>query len=234
MFLLLPGAIFLMGLPGGGKDTQAFRFIKQFPNWVHVDTGGEIYRRITDPAFAEDTYVKQQIALYNAGALNDPLWVTKLIAERIQFYASQEKGIIFSGSPRTLYEAQNLSLVLEKAFGHRQILILEVAVLEETARKRSLDRITCGDKLCRYTTTKDMLGLPCPNCKRTFLKEDQKDDEWKVKELPKRFEEFYARTVPALKFMEERFTNSWVDGNLSMDAVEAQIYVVAARLLCHT
>lgn len=89
------GAILLMGLPGVGKGTQAFNLIGSFPNFVHVDTGAEIYRRIHDPTFASDPTVQKQREIYEAGLLNDPRWVANLVVERIHTYASQGKGLSF-------------------------------------------------------------------------------------------------------------------------------------------
>ncbi|MDP2735325.1 MAG: nucleoside monophosphate kinase, partial [bacterium] len=131
-------AVLFMGLPGAGKGTQAFRLTKHFPNFVHFDTGGEIYRRITDPLYEGDEMVQKQKEIYFAGVLNDPQWVSDLVAERIRTYSAQDQGLVFSGSPRTRYEAEAIAPVLFDSYGKGRVAVLVVNVSEETARQRSL------------------------------------------------------------------------------------------------
>ncbi len=217
-------AIALMGLPGAGKGTQAFELTFLYRgSLIHVDTGGEIYRRIMAPAFANDPTVRQQFEVYFAGKLNDPRWVADLVAERIRFYAGQGKGVVFSGSPRTLYEAQTLLPLVEEVYGRGRLLVLEMIIPEEVARQRSLGRLVCGDKLCRYPTTKDKAGRPCPNCGQSLPQEEQKDERWKVEKLGERFREFSEKTLPALEFLRCHTTTTTIDGNESTGKVFAQV-----------
>ncbi len=218
------GAILLMGIPGAGKGTQAFRLTRQFPNFVHFDTGGEIYRRVTDPAFASDPTVQEQKEIYFAGKLNAPAWVSELVAERIRHYAQEGHGVILSGSPRTLPEAQAIAPLLAKAYGHQQVLVLVLGISEEEARQRSLKRVVCANKACRYPTTQAHAGQFCPECGQTIPQiGDQKGDEWKISQLETRFAEFRKRTLPALEFLRQNFSTVDIDGKQSEEEVFAQI-----------
>src|SRR3990172_12149992 len=129
------GAILLMGLPGAGKGTQAFRLAERL-EYAHFDTGAEIYRRVSDPHFANDPLVQEQKELYFGGKLNTPEWVAGLVSERIRFYSERGQGIIFSGSPRSLYEAEAVLPLLEECYGRERILLAEIGGSPETARKR--------------------------------------------------------------------------------------------------
>ena len=210
---MAPGAILLMGLPGAGKGTQAFRLAKQFPNFMHFDTGGEIYRRGTDPHFADDPLVNEQKEIYFAGDLNTPEWVAGLVSERIHFYSGKGQGVIFSGSPRTLYEAESVLPLLIEGYGRERILVVEVKVSSKTARKRSLTRITCANKACRYPAMREEGGTPCPNCGQTLPgPETQTDEQWKVAKMSTRIKEFKKRTRPAMRFIKRSgFSNLLID-----------------------
>jgi adenylate kinase len=222
--MMKPGAILLMGLPGAGKGTQAFRLAKQFPNFVHFDTGGEIHRRVTDPHFADDPLVKEQEKIYFAGDLNTKEWVAGLVLERIRFYSGKNQGVIFSGSPRTLYEAEAVLRLLIECYGREQILVLEVIVSPETARKRSTTRIICANDACRYPVTQEKAGTPCPNCGQTLPgPRMQAKEQWKVDKMPTRIKEFEERTRPAMGFLQKEVAYVSVDGEKSEEEVFAQI-----------
>jgi len=191
-----------MGLPGIGKGTQALKLVERFPNFMHFDTGGEIYRRINDPAFANDPRVREQKRIYESGVLNDPRWVAKLVEERTRFYAREGEGIIFSGSPRTLYEAKKIIPLLCKVYGKEHVLVLLLTTSEETAKKRGLNRLVCSNPECRYPTTKKYSGKRCPNCgKRLPFAKEQKGEDWKTSKFETRLKEFYERTLPALNYL---------------------------------
>lgn len=191
-----------MGLPGTGKGTQALKLVEHFPNFVHFDTGGEIYRRLYDPAFASDLKIQKQKRVYESGVLNDPRWVAELVNERIRFYAKEGKGIVFSGSPRTLPEAKIITPLLFKAYGRDQVLVIILSASKKTVRKRSLDRLVCSNSKCRYPTTKEHAGERCPKCGRKLpTPEEQKSESWKVSKLETRFKEFEERTLPAIEYL---------------------------------
>lgn len=198
-------AIILMGLPGVGKGTHAFHLAQHLPTFLHFDTGAEIYRRINDPAFASDQKVQEQKKIYEAGLLvsgTDPQWVADLVTERILFYAKRGKGLIFSGSPRTLGEAKIILPLLFEIYGKGRVLVLFLSAPRETARERSLDRLVCPNRECRYPTTKAHSGELCPQCGTRFpsLKE-QKSEAWKVSKIETRFKEFHERTLPVLDYL---------------------------------
>lgn len=228
-----PGAILLMGLPGAGKGTQAFRLAKQFPNFVHFDTGAEIYRRLTDPAFADDPIIQREIKRYFGEVLNTPSWVTKIVSERIRYYSEQGKGVIFSGSPRTPPEAEAVLPLLEKRYGKDRILILEVAVSPKTATERSRTRLTCENKLCRYAATLEQRGKPCPECGTPLPLEERKEDKWKYEGMVSgtRIQEFEQLTQPALDYLKERVAHARIDGEKNEDEVFAQILAAVNKKL---
>ena len=227
------GAILLMGLPGAGKGTQAFRLAERFPNFVHFDTGGEIYRRITDPHFADDPLIREQERIYFAGDLNTPEWVAGLVSERIRFYSSKSQGVIFSGSPRTLKEAQTIFPLLEEGYGRNRTLVLEVLTSLETVIARSRKRITCANDACRYPAHWEERGEPCPNCGQPLPTEIPKKERWKIEKLEDgtRVREFEERTRPAIEFLKERVAYARVDGEKSEDKVFAQILTAVKKNL---
>lgn len=199
------GAVLLMGLPGIGKGTQALKLVERFPNLVHFDTGGEIYRRLYDPTFTSDPRVQELKGIYEAGILvsgRDPQWVANLVIERIHFYAEQRKGLVFSGSPRTLPEAKTIVPLLLKTYGRERVLVIILSASKKTVRGRSLNRLVCNNKECRYPTTKEHGGERCPQCgKRLPAATEQKGEEWKVSTLETRFKEFEERTLPAIEYL---------------------------------
>ncbi|GMR19354.1 MAG: adenylate kinase [Patescibacteria group bacterium] len=223
-------AILLMGLPGTGKGTQAFRITERFPNFTHFDTGGEIFRRINDPSFSQDPLVQQQKEIYLTGKLNDPEWVASLVMERIRFYAQKDRGVVFSGSPRTLYEAQTITPVLFESYGRGRVLIIIPEVSEETARQRSLNRLTCGNKTCRYPTTKGKAGQPCPHCGETLPQGKQEGESWKIDQLETRFSEYRRRTLPGIEYLFSLGLGTKVNGEKSQEEVFTQILRAMERL----
>lgn len=224
-------AILLMGLPGAGKGTQAFRITERFPNFVHFDTGGEIYRRITDPAYQDDPVVQEQKEVYFAGKLNDPKWVSELVAERIRFYSEENKGIIFSGSPRTLFEAKQIAPILFESYGKDRVLVLVLGIAQETALSRSLNRLVCGNKTCRYPTAKEMAGKPCPSCSQILPEGEQEEESWKTEQIQTRFNEYRERTVPALEYLLSFEIAEMLDGELPLEEVSAHVFEAIERRL---
>lgn len=136
-----PIAIFIMGRPGAGKDTQAELLAARF-NLEHIMTSDLIQQKFQD--YQDDPTVKKEKKLFDSGALNTPQWVVSLIKERIEELASRSfegrSGIIFSGSPRTRFEVENLEPVLEEKFGRDYLFAIYLDISESEGIKRILKR----------------------------------------------------------------------------------------------
>src|SRR3989344_2662592 len=114
-------AVFLIGPPGSGKGTQADLLAERF-GLVHIQTSKLGEAKINDseliknnPEIAE---IKKQ---YDKGELFPPPWIVKIVLDKAKEIADKGQGIIFSGSPRTIYEAENEMPYFENLYGKENI-----------------------------------------------------------------------------------------------------------------
>lgn len=190
-------AIILMGPSGIGKGTQAFRLIQRFPNLIHFDTGQEIKKRVDDSAFSTDPKVSEQREVYYRGDLNDTVWVAELVCERIRSYAENGKGVVLSGSPRKLYEAQQVGPLLQELFDPR-VLLIKLNAADETVKTRMRSRLVCNNASCGFPATKELAALPCPQCGEGWLTPKTLDSK---EGIQKRIQWFYKETIPAISHL---------------------------------
>ena len=99
-----PKAVMIYGQPGSGKGTQA-NLLQAVKNFYHFDTGRYIERVIRDPANAKDKIIQREKKLNESGLLNTPSWVLGIFKKETEKIAKANMGIVYSGSPRTMYEA---------------------------------------------------------------------------------------------------------------------------------
>lgn len=133
--------IFVMGRPGSGKDTQADFLAKHF-NLRRIITSDLIQEKFLN--FPDDLVVKQEKKLFDSGILNTPSWIIEIVKERITELKNNNFdggfGIIFSGSPRTFYEAETLVPFLEELFGAENMKAIYLDITDEEGIKRILRR----------------------------------------------------------------------------------------------
>lgn len=98
-------AVVIYGPPGSGKGTQAEKIAQAF-NLIHFDTGKIIEKTVHDPKNARDPIIQEERRLFDTGFLTTPPWTLNLVLENIKKIYSEGKGVVFSGSPRTEYEAE--------------------------------------------------------------------------------------------------------------------------------
>ncbi|MEX0887774.1 MAG: hypothetical protein WDZ67_00090, partial [Patescibacteria group bacterium] len=181
---------------------------------------------------ADDPLIQEQEKIYFGGKLNTPEWVAGLVAERIRFYSGRKQCVIFSGSPRTLYEAQTILPLLEECYGRERLLVIEIEVSSKTARERSLTRIACANKACRYPAHLEQGGQPCPNCGQPLPKPGtQEEEKWKAAQMDTRIKEFEERTRPAIYFLKERIARVRIDGEKNEAEVDRQILTAVEKHL---
>jgi len=125
----------VLGPPGSGKGTQIELLSEKFGffHLISSDVGKEYIKT------HNDSETLRQKERYDKGLLFDPEWMFKVVKEKTEELLKDCngcKGIIFDGSPRTLYEAKNLYKFLTERVAKENIEIIEIDVSEEELRKR--------------------------------------------------------------------------------------------------
>jgi adenylate kinase family enzyme len=72
---------------------------------LHFDTGKYLEQVVHDPENLKDPEIKEQAKLFDSGILLDPSWVLEVVKEKTKKIAAAGFNIVYSGSPRTAYEA---------------------------------------------------------------------------------------------------------------------------------
>jgi adenylate kinase len=207
--------VFVMGPPGSGKGTQAELVSGKF-KLFHFDSG-----RILEDIFhfsgeVHDPELQKERELFDAGKLNSPVFVLKKFKERVAELDTMDMGIIFSGSPRTEYEAfdgkEGGGLVdeLETRYGKDAITVCLLEVPEEVSVQRNSNRMLCSVCGSPILSIEGIEVTRCPFCAGELRKRVLDNPET----MKTRLNEYHERTEPVLKGLEERgHTINRIDGS---------------------
>jgi adenylate kinase len=193
--------IILYGPPGSGKGTQA-NLLADKLNLIHFDTGKFLESVVHDPARQKEKTIQHERHLFDTGILMTPSFVLREVKKDAQRISKADWGIIFSGSPRTLYEAKGLYPVLEKMYGKKNIFIIELLAPPDYSMKRNGVRLVCkhcgSTLLAAFYPTKN--AKYCPICGGSFYRRSlDKPEVIKI-----RVEEYRNRTLPIINFVKKR------------------------------
>tara|TARA_B100001057_G_scaffold452870_1_gene497180 strand:+ start:273 stop:836 length:564 start_codon:yes stop_codon:yes gene_type:complete len=179
--------IILFGPPGAGKGTQAKYLITKF-NGYQVSTGDMLREEIQN----NSEIGKKIINDMNDGKFVNDEIVNKLIKNVI--FDTKKKGkLIFDGYPRSLAQAENLTLLLKSS--HQKIdFIFFLNVNKDTILKRIE--------------------------KRKILEKRSDDDS---NTILKRFDTYMKTTKPVLDFYSKNSNFYEIDGNLKIEQITAKI-----------
>jgi adenylate kinase len=193
--------VILYGPPGSGKGTQA-NLVEKKLDLIHFDTGRFLEATVHDPARQKEAFIKRERKMFDNGMLLTPSFVLKEVTKESQRIARAGWGVVFSGSPRTMYEAERLMPVLEKLYGRKNIFIFELKLPPEHSVSRNSARLMCT--ICGYglltayypkTTPKH-----CPVCGGPFYRRTL--DKSSVIKI--RLEQYKNRTLPIIDFVKKR------------------------------
>lgn len=141
-------AVVIYGPPGSGKGTQA-NLLAWTKNFIHFDTGKYLEQVVHDPE-NKNPQMKKERELFDSGVLLTPSFVLKVTSEKSEEIAKAGYSIVFSGSPRTLYEAfgdentPGLIAILEKAYGKENVFFLFLKIKPEVSIQRNANRLVCS------------------------------------------------------------------------------------------
>ena len=205
--------IILFGPPGAGKGTQAQSIVKKH-NYFQLSTGDLLRNEIK-----KKTDLGKEIeGIISKGNFASDEIVNKLLKNTILNLKFRDR-IIFDGYPRSIEQAKNLDLILNK-FDQKIDLIISLVVPREIIEKRIIGRVTC-DK-CNLTLNeffnKEEIDLhPCG--KEYFIK--RKDDN--LETIMSRYDIYTKTTEPVLTFLSKNSNFHEIDGTLEIDEITAKI-----------
>jgi adenylate kinase len=179
--------IILFGPPGAGKGTQAKYLVKRL-NGFQISTGDMLRDEIK-----KNTNIGKKIIndMDEGKFVNDEI-VNSLI-ENVIFDSKKKNRLIFDGYPRSLSQAKNLDLLMEKS-QQKVDFIFFLNVNKETIVKRIE--------------------------KRKILEKRSDDD---LETILKRYDTYMATTKPILNFYSKNPNFYEIDGTQKIDDITAKI-----------
>lgn len=190
-----PIAVMLFGPPGAGKSMQANLLAEKF-NLFHWDTGRQIEKIINNPERQNDPEIKRERELFNNGKLSTPEWTRKMVIEAVKAIAESGKSIVFSGSPRTLLEAEGLIPLLREHYGAKQVFAFVIIAKPETSIFRNSRRRVCEQGHTLIWSRENDNLTHCPKC-GAGLRRRSLDIEETIRV---RINDYENRTKPVLEY----------------------------------
>ena len=135
-----PRAIFFIGIPGSGKDTQALLLMEEY-GFEQVPSSQLIQEEFE--ARPDDPEVQREIKRNKDGLLNSPKFVARLIMRFVEPRAKEGAGFVFSGSPRTVEEAEVEIPAMQRFYGEENVILILMDLQRDEARRRITTRRLC-------------------------------------------------------------------------------------------
>lgn len=202
--------IIMLGAPGAGKGTQAKKLAEKF-QIPHISTG-DIFRA----NIKEETDLGKSAKHYiDKGLLVPDELVLDLVADRLQQEDCQ-KGYILDGFPRTIPQAMNLDMTLDKA-EQRIDYAINIEVPDDKIIRRMSGRRACLHCGATYHT----VNMPtkkeniCDRCgHEVVLREDDRPETVK-----KRLLVYHEQTQPLIEYYQSKQILINVDGTKDVEEI---------------
>lgn len=206
--------VIILGPPGSGKGTQAENLVENF-GFFHLETSKFLEKVIRSKS--TDPEIEKLRKQFFSGDLLDPKFVAKVVIDKVKEFAKQNKSIVFSGSPRTLFEAEKELPIFEELYGKDNIFIVNINISEKESIERNSHRRICS--VCRYpipNLDKFKNFKKCPECGGKIIKREIDNPEI----IKTRLKEYKERTLPVIDFFKKRaYRVKKINGSQSIEKV---------------
>jgi adenylate kinase len=209
--------VVLLGAPGAGKGTQAAKMVEEF-GLAHISTG-DMFRK----AVADGTAMGVEAKRYmDAGELVPDEVVIGIVKERLA-EPDCEAGFILDGFPRTLGQADALSVALE-SMGKKLDAVISIEVPRDVLIERLTARRQCRDcgRIYNVITDPPPADGRCEDCGGEIY---QRDDDT-VATVTNRLDVYEANTAPLIEYYRSAGLLREIDGDRAPDEVFADVAAV--------
>jgi len=219
MALTKKWVVILIGPPGSGKGTQAELLAEKF-GLFHLESSQVIEKKFKN-ADPSDKVIAHEKEAWRAGELTNPELVREWMLEEIRSLHDKGIGIVLSGSPRTMFEAEGELPVFEDLYGKDNVKAVHLNLSKEESIKRNSSRRICETNrhtIPDFPIFKDITA--CPKDGSPLLKRELDTPET----IGVRYEVYLRRTQPILSFLQDRgYKLIEVEGEQSIEDVRDDI-----------
>jgi len=191
--------LILFGAPGSGKGTMG-DFIQRDFNFLKISTGDILRNAVQQDSAAG----RQAKSFVESGGLVPDELVIELVRRRLS-RGDLDGGYVMDGYPRTLAQAEALSLI---ASASEKAIFIEVT--EAEAVERLLSRLTCSACGAIY----NLISKPpkntgtCDLCRGRVERRTDDNEE----AIRQRFRVYAERTMPVIEYYGRKNLLARVDG----------------------
>ena len=192
-------AVMVIGPIGSGKGTQAELLAERF-GFFNFETSKIIEEKIKNAETTDEVMMREKNN-WETGILNTPELVKQWVLEKIEELHKQGSGIVFSGSPRTLEEAEAELPVLESLFGKENIKVINLQLDEHRSIERNSTRRICKKNRHPIPNFPQFQNITtCPRDGSELVTRELDTPEV----IKVRYQEYLNRTTPVLDFLNQR------------------------------
>lgn len=207
--------IILLGPPGAGKGTQAKKIALRY-GIPHISTGDMLRE-----AVAAGTELGKKVKeIIEKGLLVPDDLMVAIVEDRLK-KPDSAKGFILDGFPRTVRQAESLSVILSN-LGKKLDAVILIDAPEEIVVERISSRRVCPScgKVYNLLTIKPKNDMLCDDCNAGLILRD--DD--KPATVRERYRVYMEKTAPVINYYSETGSLITIDGSLDIDAVTEEIF----------
>jgi len=195
-----------MGPPGAGKGTQAGLLAEKF-DLYHLETSKIIEKNLVNikkndfvVVGGRKYFLAKEKKIREEGELMSSPLIAFWIKNKVKELAREGKGIVTSGSPRTLYEAKEMIPLFKRLYGKENISIILIELSAKESIWRNSHRRTCTLMRHPIVYSKETAKLTkCPlDGSKLILR---KDDTPEI--IQTRLKEYKEKTLPLINFFKK-------------------------------